>query len=365
MAEHGEREACDGRIIAPLGQVYAEPFGERIGRHMPGDEQRPVVARDHRRRVGGVGVGRELARNRREQIGRGHDPFEMAVFVMDQCHRHFGLAQRVERIHRVDLIEYDGCLPHQRAKVERFALEQRHRDIARLYHPDDGVDRSFGDRQATVRGLHQRRTEAGIVERRVDPFDIGARRHHLAHRSVGEPHHARDDRAFMLLDHTRFARFGDDQVQFLGRDMFFALAFQAHYAEQQRRRRIEQPHHRRSRPGEREHRTRHRGGERFGRAERDLLGHELADDERGIGRDADYQRETDRLRRLRAQAEKLQPCGDWPAQARPRIGARQNADQRDTDLRGRQDLAGVGGKGERGARAAPPGARHRLQPRLA
>ena len=87
----------------------------------------------------------------------------MAIFVVDQRHRHFGLAQRVERVHRIDLIEYDRGLTHQLPQVEWFALEQSDRDIARLHHADDRIDRSFGHRQATVRGLHQRRAQTRIV----------------------------------------------------------------------------------------------------------------------------------------------------------------------------------------------------------
>jgi hypothetical protein len=63
---------------------------QRIGRHLARDQQRPVLAHHHARRVARLGIRRELARDRREQIGGRDDAFEMPIFVMDQPHRHFG-----------------------------------------------------------------------------------------------------------------------------------------------------------------------------------------------------------------------------------------------------------------------------------
>ena len=166
----------------------------------------------------------------------------------------------------------------------------------------------------------------------------------------------------MFLDHARFARLGDDQVEFLGGDMLLRFALQAHQAEQRAARRIEQPHDRGSTPGERHQRPRHCRCDRLGRAQRDLLGDKLADHQRQIGGDADHDRKAKRLGRFGAKAEKFHPRRDRPAQARARIRTRQNPDQGDADLGGRQEFAGVGGERHRRARAALASARHRLQP---
>ncbi|CAB5370571.1 unnamed protein product [Rhizophagus irregularis] len=154
-------------------------------------------------------------------------------------------------------------------------------------------------------------------------------------------------------------------MQFLGGDMLFALALQAHQAKQQPRRRIEQPHHRCRAPCQRQHRPRHRGRQRFRRAQRDLLGYQLANDQRSIGRDADDDHKADAFGGRRAQPQKMQPRRNRAAETRARIGTRQNPDQRDADLRRRQDLARVRRQRQRGARTTIAGARHRLQPRLA
>jgi hypothetical protein len=79
----------------------------------------------------------------------------------------------------------------------------------------------------------------------------------------------------------------------------------------------------------------------------------------------DHQHEADRLRIGRIEAEPHQPLGDRAAEARARISAGQDADQRDADLHGRQEPPGIGGKVERGLRAAMASLDHRLEPRLA
>ena len=169
----------------------------------------------------------------------------------------------------------------------------------------------------------------------------------------------------MLLDHARFARLRHDQVEFLRRYMLLGLALQAHQAEQQGRGRIEQPHNRRGDRRQHADRPRHHRRQRLGRAQRDLFGHQLPDHQRGIGRDADDDGEADRFGRLGAQPEEMEPRRDRSAEACAGIGARENADQRDADLRRRQDLARVRRQRQRGARAALAAARHRLQPRFA
>jgi hypothetical protein len=105
--------------------------------------------------------------------------------------------------------------------------------------------------------------------------------------------------------------------------------------------------------------------DRLGRAQRELLGHQLADDQRGIGGENDNERESRLVGGALGNAEQRQPFADRRAEARARIGARQDADQGDADLDGRKKLARIAGQLERGACATLVIARHRLQPRLA
>ena len=75
--------------------------------------------------------------------------------------------------------------------------------------------------------------------------------------------------------------------------------------------------------------------------------------------------EADRLGGVGLEPSKRQPLGDRPAEAGARIGAGEDADQRDADLHGRQEAAGIGGQLERASGAAAAALGHRLQPRLA
>ena len=70
---------------------------------------------------------------------------------------------------------------------------------------------------------------ANFIGRRsdIDPVDFGPRRHHLAHRPVGEPHDARNHRPFVLLQDPGRLRFRDDEVQLLRRDLVPQFAVQA------------------------------------------------------------------------------------------------------------------------------------------
>ena len=68
-------------------------------------------------------------------------------------------------------------------------------------------------RQAAVRRRGQLGADFLAAAADVDPVDVGARGHDLAHRAVGEADDARDDRALAFLEHARGLRLGDDQVQ--------------------------------------------------------------------------------------------------------------------------------------------------------
>ena len=251
-------------------------------------------------------------------------------------------------------------------QVERLALEQRRGDVARLHDTDDIVDRPARDGQTAVRRFDQLVAHAARVERDIDPVDILARRHHLAHRPVGKAHDARDDRAFAFLDHPRFRRLGDDQVQFLGGHAIFRFAFKPEQAKDERRARVEQPDERRADFRQPVHRHRHRDRDPFGRAQRELLGHQLARDQREIGGERDDGGKTRRLGRFGFEAQPgRKPVGDGLTEACARIGAGQHADQRDADLHRRQEAAGVGGELARDLRAAAAALLGRLQSRVA
>jgi hypothetical protein len=70
------------------------------------------------------------------------------------------------------------------------------------------------------------RANLGVVGGEVEPVELGARGHQLAHRAVGQAHHAREDRALLLLDHPRMGRLGEQHVQLFGGEVVVAAAAQ-------------------------------------------------------------------------------------------------------------------------------------------
>ena len=336
---------CRGRIVAVVVELDPQPFGHLVGGHRSRDQQAAVVALDDERLTADILIGCKFARDRRQQVGGGDQAFEMTIFVVDKQHWHVGDTQGFQRVHRIDLVVDNLGRSHQLRKVERFAAEQRRGNVARLHHANNVVDRPARHRQAAVWRFDQLVAYPLRVERYVDPVDVLARRHHLAHRAVGEAHDARNDRALAFLDQPRFRRLGDDQVQLLGGHPVLGFAVEAQDAEHQRRTAVEQPHQRRADFRQPQHRQRDEDRDRFGRAQRKLLRHQLADDQREIGGHRDHHRKPDRQRGFIVETQQqLQSLAHWAAQAGPRIGTGQNADQRDPDLYSRQEAPRIGGQ---------------------
>ena len=124
------------------------------------------------------------------EVGRRHDAFEMAIFVMHHHHRHVRPAQHFQRVHGVDLIGHDFRAPHQQVERQGLAAKQGGHDVARLDDADDILNRPAPDRQTGMRCREQPGADRFLIGRQVDPVDIHALRHHLTHGPVGQAHHA-------------------------------------------------------------------------------------------------------------------------------------------------------------------------------
>ena len=83
----------DGRIIAVGGQVHAEAVGQQVGARGSRDEPAAVVALDQRRLLALFDIVGEGAGKRGKDAARGHDPVEMAIFVVDERKRHVGVRE--------------------------------------------------------------------------------------------------------------------------------------------------------------------------------------------------------------------------------------------------------------------------------
>ena len=159
---------------------------------------------------------REGAGQRGKDAARRDDAVEMAIFVMDQRQRNVGPAQHRERVHRVHQVGNHRRLAGKLLEVDLAPFEQGGEHVAGKHHADDIVDRAFGNGQPAVGRFGERRADLLAAAIDVDPVDVGARGHHLAHRAVGQADDARDDRPLAFLEHAGGLRFGDDQVQFFG-----------------------------------------------------------------------------------------------------------------------------------------------------
>ena len=199
----------------------------------------------------------------------------------------------------------------------------------------------------------------------VDHLDVEARGHQAARRTVGEAHDARDHRLFLGLEHALALGLGDDRLDLFVGDAILAGPCAAEQRQHQAARLVEQPHQRRGDRRDHRHAGRRAGRNPFGIPQRQLLGHELAEDQREIGNRKDHDADPDgaggRIRDAALQQEFTQPVAEGGA----RKGARQHADQADADLCRRQEFARVLGQLQRHCRALVAIGGHDFQPRRA
>ena len=230
-------------------------------------------------------VGDELAGQRGEQVGRRHQPFEMAIFVMDEGHRHLGVAQHVQRVHRVDLVGHDRRRPHQRAQVERLARRCRRRRC-----------RAPGRRRSACRPSLPRpaggcaasraacaRIVAGSASTSIQSTSV---RGVITSRVGRSASRTTPEMIARSLSSSTPAVVASATTRWRSSAVTWSLdsRFMPQQPEDERAGPVEQPDERRGRPATASSiGTRHRGGDRLGRAQRELLGHQLADHQRGIG----------------------------------------------------------------------------------
>jgi hypothetical protein len=182
--------------------------------------------------------------------------------------------------------------------------------------------------------------------------------------TIREPDDTGNHGALALLEHSGVMGLGNDDVELLGGDAAPGTALQPHQLEDENARPVEQPHERRHRPRQPKHRHRHERGQGLGRPQGDLLGDELADHQRGISGEHDDEHEAGGLRISGIEPQQHEALTHRRAEARPRIGAGEDADESDADLHGREKAAGIGCQVERGLRACLAGLDQRLQPRF-
>ena len=139
-----------------------------------------------------------------------------------------------------------------------------------------------------MRGGRETRPHHGLISVGVDPFDFAARGHHAAHAPVSQAHDAGDHVTFLGIDDAGSRGFGHHRSQFLFGHRLVAFAALAQHAEDETAGPVEQPHEGRCEARKQHHDRCDPHGNCFGAAQRELLGHQFADNQRQIGGDHDH-----------------------------------------------------------------------------
>ena len=150
-------------------------------------------------------------------------------------------------------------------------------------------------------------------------------------------------------------RFSDEHLDFLVGDLFPTLARLSEQPEHRPPGNVEQPDQGRGDDRQQTHHRRDLACDRLGRAQRDLLGHQFPDDEGRVGDECHHGPDPERARSTCGDASSHQPCGEPQAKRRAGESAGQDADERDADLNGGKEAAGVRSQleGRRGAADIP------------
>ena len=225
--------------------------------------------------------------------------------------------------------------------LHRPALRQEGEQILHQHDADDRVGLAVLHRQARAARLAQLPAQLLDVIREVDELHLAPRRHQGAGGAIGQAHDAGDHLALVALQHAGRLRFGDDGAHLLLGDPLLRFALLTEQREHGLAREIEQEHQRRADPGEQRHRRRDAGSDALGIAQRDLLGHQLAEDQREVGDGDDDDADAQRIRCRLREAVRAEPFRQARAERGTRKRAREHADERDADLHGGEKAAGV------------------------
>ena len=148
----------------------------------------------------------------------------MPVLVMNKGHRHVGFPKNGEHVERVRLVEHDRRFAQRRTQVERGAVQQGGKHLARVNDTDLVFDAAIADGQTRMLCGKQTLATGFLIGLHVQPIDLRARRHYAAHRPVAQAHHARDHAPLVGFQHAGTFGFRDKHLDLLVRDLLLAFA---------------------------------------------------------------------------------------------------------------------------------------------
>ena len=229
-------------------------------------------------------------------------------------------------------------------------------EVFEVDHAQQFVETSLADGVAVVGSAGHRLADLRRIGRRVDPYQFAAVGHDRLHRAVAQREDAAHDLLLDRLHLTVLGSFLDDRADFRLGDLALGLV-QPQQACDARRAFGEQPHEGRRHERKRPHGACHDLRGPFGGVHADAFGDQFAEDDREVG-DRDDDRDLRRDgRRAQRNAQPGQLSAEFRRQRVAGVDTRENADQGDADLYGREEPVGVFGQfqGLTGACAALPG----------
>ena len=290
-----EQETRNGLIVTGRRQRDLEQRRELDGRHPARDQIRAVVAL-HGRRFRRSLLGVKAADDRFQDVGAGHHALEHAVFVMNQPHMDRGVAQDRDDVPRIEEFGNDRRRADQLADIGRLSRQIAVEHVLGVDDAERGIGRLIEHHEAGM---------AAGGQRRPDGFRVSARLIMLtSRRGVMTAPTGRSPRrmtpaiiSFSPGSSTPAFSASTTRVR-ISSSLTFSSASprwpsshnnplpdrsSSHTGGQRDRRK-------------QRHVGRHPHRHRFRVAQGDLLGHQFANDERGVGDDRDHDADADRHR---------------------------------------------------------------------
>ena len=252
--------------------------------------------------------------------------------------------------------------PQGGLQVERAAGKAGVEQAAHVHDAEHVVEAALADHEAAVPALADDPGDRVRPGPDVEPDQLAPGRHDRPHRAVREPQHALDHLLLVAVEDAGTRAFGDQHPHLLLGHRLGRLELAAEQAQDEPARRLEQPDCRRAGARDEVDGRRHPRGDALGRAQGEVLGDELADDEREVGDGGDHQRVGDLGAERREAGDARERVIERLGQPGAAEGARDDADQGDADLHRREHAAGIARERQRQARAAAALARQPLQP---
>lgn len=144
-----EHEAGNRVVLAARRQRDAELIGHLVGGHPTSQQPRSVVTW-HRSRFFCISIRAECARNCFQDVSRRYHAFEVAIFIMDQSHRHLSVTQQLKCVKRIGSVWDDGRSLSMGPDVERLTRQEGRQQLLRLRHTNDLVRITFANGQARM-----------------------------------------------------------------------------------------------------------------------------------------------------------------------------------------------------------------------